>query len=116
MDPVGMESLLSKLNAAREALSHGIGASASLGNNKKTTTTNTKNKKNNALLKASVDGVDRAQTQATTLADRFQLGDPKVSLEETMVAVQKASLSFLLLVQIRNRVIAAYHVVMIMQV
>ncbi|HSV16883.1 MAG TPA: flagellar hook-basal body complex protein FliE, partial [Casimicrobiaceae bacterium] len=69
-----------------------------------------------ALLKASVDGVDHAQTQATTLANRFQLGDPKVSLEETMVAVQKASQSFQQLVQIRNRVIAAYHDVMNMQV
>ena len=28
MDPVGMESLLAKLNAAREALSQGVGATA----------------------------------------------------------------------------------------
>jgi flagellar hook-basal body complex protein FliE len=69
-----------------------------------------------ALLKRSLDGVDNAQAQATTLAEKFQLGDPKVSLEETMVSVQKASLSFQQLVQIRNRVIAAYHDVMNMQV
>ena len=116
MDPVGMESLLSKLNAAREALSQGIGPSAGLGNVCKTDAPNAKGVDFGALLKASVDGVDRAQTQATTLADRFQLGDPKVSLEETMVAVQKASLSFQQLVQIRNRVIAAYHDVINMQV
>jgi flagellar hook-basal body complex protein FliE len=68
------------------------------------------------LLKQSIDGVDDAQVQAGRLAEQFQLGNPKVTLEETMVAVQKASLSFQQAVQIRNRVIAAYHDVMNMQV
>jgi flagellar hook-basal body complex protein FliE len=117
MDPVGMESLLAKLNAAREALSHGVGASAAnaVGAAAKGAA-NPQGVDFGSLLKASVDGVDRAQSQASTLAAKFQLGDPKVSLEETMVAVQKASLSFQQLVQIRNRVIAAYHDVMNMQV
>ena len=115
MDPVGMEALLAKLNAAREAMSQGVssahapahGAAAPRG---------AKSVDFGALLKQSLDGVDRVQTQATSMAERFQLGDPKVSLEETMVAVQKASLSFQQLVQIRNRVVAAYHDVMNMQV
>jgi flagellar hook-basal body complex protein FliE len=113
MDPVGMETLLAKLNAAREAVSQGIGpAHASVA----TRTAAPKGVDFGAMLKQSLDGVDGAQAQATTLAERFQLGDPKVSLEETMVAVQKASLSFQQLVQIRNRVVAAYHDVMNMQV
>jgi flagellar hook-basal body complex protein FliE len=115
MDPVGMESLLAKLGAAREALSHGVGAPAA-GAVAKVGTPKAAGVDFGSLLKASVDGVDRVQTQASTLAAKFQLGDPKVSLEETMVAVQKASLSFQQLVQIRNRVIAAYHDVMNMQV
>jgi flagellar hook-basal body complex protein FliE len=117
MDPVGMESLLAKLNAAREALSQGVGASAggaSIG--AKDASAKAQGVDFGSLLKASVDGVDRDQAQASTLGAKFQLGDPKVSLEETMVAVQKASLSFQQLVQIRNRVIAAYHDVMNMQV
>ena len=118
MDPVGMESLLAKLNAAREALSHGVGASAASVAAKAASgaTAKAQGVDFGSLLKASVTGVDNAQTQASTLATKFQLGDPKVSLEETMVAVQKASLSFQQLVQIRNRVIAAYHDVMNMQV
>ena len=68
------------------------------------------------MLKRTLDGVDAAQSQSTTMAAKFQLGDPSVTLEETMVAVQKASLSFQQLVQIRNRVVAAYHDVMNMQV
>ena len=46
------------------------------------------------MLKRTLDGVDSAQAQSTTMAEKFQLGDPSVTLEETMVAVQKASLSF----------------------
>jgi flagellar hook-basal body complex protein FliE len=115
MDPVGMESLLAKLNAARESLSQGVGAAAG-GITRASESAPAKSVDFGSLLKASVDGVDRAQVQSSTLAQRFQLGDPKVSLEETMVSVQKASLSFQQLVQIRNRVIAAYHDVMNMQV
>jgi flagellar hook-basal body complex protein FliE len=115
MDPVGMQSLLSKLNAAREAMSQGIGPAPGAGPAAARAGA-PKSVDFGALLKRSVDGVDGAQAQATKLTERFQLGDPKVSLEETMVAVQKASLSFQQLVQIRNRVIAAYHDVMNMQV
>ena len=113
MDPVGMDALLAKLNTAREALSHGIGPAPGLpaagaGAPKAVDF--------GAVLKRSLDHVDGAQAKAASLAERFQLGDPKVSLEETMVSVQKASLSFQQLVQIRSRVIAAYHEVMNMQV
>lgn len=68
------------------------------------------------MLKASVDHVDATQSKANTLMQQFQLGDPKVSLEETMVAMQKASLEFQEVVQVRNRVVAAYHDIMSMQV
>ena len=115
MDPVGMETLLAKLNAAREAMSQGVSSGRASGPALEPGRA-PKGVDFGALLKQSVDGVDHAQTQATTFAEKFQLGDPKVSLEETMVAVQKASLSFQQLVQIRNRVIAAYHDVMNMQV
>ena len=115
MDPVGMETLLAKLNAAREAMSQGISSARASGPAFEPAR-GAKSVDFGALLKQSLDGVDHAQAQAATLAEKFQLGDPKVSLEETMVAVQKASLSFQQLVQIRNRVIAAYHDVMNMQV
>ena len=36
-------------------------------------------------------------------AERFQLGDPKVSLEETMVAMQKANISFQAALQMVGR-------------
>jgi flagellar hook-basal body complex protein FliE len=128
MDPVGMESLLAKLNAAREALGQGAaaaqgpraraGAVAGMGmdDGGPGAARAAKSVDFGALLKQSLDGVDGAQVQAGRLAEQFQLGNPKVTLEETMVAVQKASLSFQQAVQIRNRVIAAYHDIMNMQV
>ena len=112
MDPVGMESLLAKLNAAREAL----GGSAASAPAAAARLHGAPKVDFGALLKDSLDGVDRSQVQATRMSEQFQLGNPKVTLEETMVAVQKASLSFQQLVQIRNRVVAAYHDVMNMQV
>ena len=115
MDPIGMETLLAKLNAAREAMGQSVSSARASGPALEAGGAG-KRVDFGALLKQSIDGVDQAQTQATTLAEKFQIGDPKVSLEETMVAVQKASLSFQQLVQIRNRVIAAYHDVMNMQV
>jgi flagellar hook-basal body complex protein FliE len=123
MDPVGMETLLARLNAAREALGQGGAAVQrtgarleALGAGGASAAPASKAVDFGSLLKQSLDGVDNAQVQAGSLAEQFQLGNPKVTLEETMVAVQKASLSFQQAVQIRNRVIAAYHDVMNMQV
>ena len=66
---------------------------------------------NQALQQVSVK-----QNDAGDLAQRFQLGDPNVSLEKTMVALQTANISFQALVQVRNRVVAAYQDIMNMQV
>ena len=122
MDPVGMESLLAKLQAAREVVGRGFGPAAGpaalggLGPAGAAPAAGAAKVDFGAMLKRTLDGVDAAQSQSTTMAEKFQLGDPSVTLEETMVAVQKASLSFQQLVQIRNRVVAAYHDVMNMQV
>ena len=122
MDPVGMESLLAKLQAAREVVGRGLGPASGaapaggVGSAAGSGAAGTSKVDFGAMLKRTLDGVDAAQSQSTTMAEKFQLGDPSVTLEETMVAVQKASLSFQQLVQIRNRVVAAYHDVMNMQV
>jgi flagellar hook-basal body complex protein FliE len=67
-------------------------------------------------LAQAMNSVDGAQNEATDLAKKFQLGDPKVSLEETMISMQKANVSFQAAVQVRNRLMSAYHDVMNMQV
>jgi len=69
-----------------------------------------------AALRGAIGDVNGAQAKSETLAREFQSGNPKVSLEETMVSLQKASLSFQFLVQVRNKVVSAYHDIMNMQV
>jgi len=67
-------------------------------------------------LARAIESVDAAQKRAETLTREFQLENPEVGLEETMVAVQKASIEFQALVQARNKIVAAYQEIMNMPV
>ena len=69
-----------------------------------------------SVLKSSLDGVAQAQNQATAMQNAFVLGDDKVSLSDTMIAMQKANISLQTTVQVRNKVVAAYNDIMNMQV
>ena len=106
IEPLGMDALLSKLNAVREVAQR-LPAAAPKGAAKVDFA---------AALKETLGRVDAAQASAASQAERFQLGDAKVSLEETMVSLAKANVSFQQLVQVRNKVVAAYHDIMNMQI
>lgn len=67
-------------------------------------------------LAEALGRVSEMQNQSTDLAREFQLGNPNVSLEETMISAQKASVSFQAAVAVRSRVIAAYNEIMNMNV
>ena len=67
-------------------------------------------------LKSALESVNQADNDAAELGKRFQMGDTNVSLEETMIAMQKSSISFAATVQARNRLMSAYHDIMNMQV
>ena len=69
-----------------------------------------------SVLKSSLDGVAKAQSQAEAMQKAFVLGDDKVSLSNVMIDMQKASISFQATVQVRNKVIEAYNSIMNMQV
>ena len=68
------------------------------------------------LLKASVDKVNQVQSQASQLTQAFERGDSEVNLTEVMVAIQKASVSFQAMSQVRNHLVSAYKEIMNMQV
>ena len=68
------------------------------------------------VLKASLEQVNVTQQQATNLARDFELGATSASLPEVMISLQKANISFQQVVQVRNKLIAAYHDIMNMQV
>lgn len=69
-----------------------------------------------SVLRSSLDGVAKVQNEATTMKQAFVLGDDKVSLSDTMIAMQKASIALQTTVQVRNKVVAAYNDIMNMQV
>jgi flagellar hook-basal body complex protein FliE len=68
------------------------------------------------VLKDAVRGISDAQQTAQSKAQAYQLGDDKVSLEDVMISIQKASLAMQGMVQVRNRLVESYREVMNMQV
>lgn len=69
-----------------------------------------------SLLKNSVDQVNSVQQESKTMAEAFASGDANTDLTEVMVAMQKASLSFQAMTQVRNKLVEAYKDVMNMPV
>jgi len=69
-----------------------------------------------ASLDSALKSVSRNQQSATELQRQFQLENPNVSLEETMIAMSKSQLSFQAAVQVRNKLVQAYEQVMNMPV
>lgn len=69
-----------------------------------------------ASLDSALKGVSKTQNDATELQRQFQLENPDVGLEQTMIAMNQASLSFQGAVQVRNKLVQAYEQVMNMQV
>ncbi len=68
------------------------------------------------MLKDSVNAVNDTQKIAKEKATAFEMGDPSVNLSEVMVAIQKASVSFQAMTQVRNNLVSAYKEIMNMQV
>lgn len=67
-------------------------------------------------LKSSLDQVSNAQNKSEQLGQSFASGDDKVSLSDVMISMQKANISFQASVQVRNKLVSAYHEIMNMQV
>ena len=65
---------------------------------------------------AALKEVSAAQLSASELQKQVQLGNPTVSIEQTMVAAQKAQIGFQATLQVRNKLVQAYSEIMNMQV
>jgi flagellar hook-basal body complex protein FliE len=67
-------------------------------------------------LTQALSAVNQSQNEATDLQREVQLDNPTVSLEQTMVSMQKAQISFAATLQVRNKLVQAYSDIMGMQV
>ena len=106
MDTKALDSLLSQLHAA-SALAGGknsAGAAAPAQGGAF-----------GEMLKSSINQVNGTQQDAGRLAREFETGSSNVSLQDVMIASSKANISFQATIQVRNRLVSAYHDIMSMQ-
>ena len=68
------------------------------------------------ILQSSIDKVNQTQQGANQMAEKLAAGDTSQNLHEVMIAMQTASVSFQEMVQVRNKLVTAYHDVMNIQV
>ena len=68
-----------------------------------------------SVLKSSLAEVNTMQQKADAAITSLANGD-KVSLHETMVAMEQADVSFRFIMQVRNKIVEAYQEILRMQV
>ena len=68
------------------------------------------------VLAQSIGKVNEQQAAATNMITDFQTGAGTASVAEVMVAMQKASLSFTAMTQVRNKLVEAYQEIMNMPI
>ena len=69
-----------------------------------------------SVLKTTLEQVNQVQQTSQELQKRFELGEEGVNIQDVMVTMQKASLSFQTMVQARNKLVSAYQEIMNTQV
>ena len=95
----------------------GLGGIGGLGNAAATGATEGASKVSfSDALKNSLQQVSDAQKSASEMGQKFAMGDDSVSLSDTMIAMQKSSIAFQATVQVRNKLVSAYHEIMNMQI
>jgi flagellar hook-basal body complex protein FliE len=104
--PTPLLDALRKNQAAQKAANPALGGVAATGSAPSFT----------GALDQALKGVSAAQNEASRLAAEFQLNPGSVSLEETMVAMQKSQIGFQSALHVRNRLVSAYSDIMNMQV
>ncbi|MCB5188010.1 flagellar hook-basal body complex protein FliE [Methylobacillus caricis] len=116
IDSGRIESMLAQLKAAAQKPSAETAIKGLAGNNPVGKTEATGRVDFAEVLKSSLNQVNQTQVKAEELGKSFAMGDDKVSLSDVMIAGQKANISLQATIQVRNRLVSAYHDIMNMQV
>lgn len=69
-----------------------------------------------AMLKNAVDNVNSLQQEASEMAKAYERGDENVDLPQVMIGLQKSSVSFEAMTQVRNKLVDAYEKIMNMPI
>ncbi len=105
MDTNGIDQLLSQLQAASQRAAGDTSTQPSGGPGDFA-----------ALLQTSLEQVSNVQADAKQLAKSLELGAPNVNIEDVIISLQKADVSFQAMVQVRNKLVEAYQQVMSMPI
>ena len=68
------------------------------------------------MLRQAVDSVNETQAKSSAMQRAFEMGDPGVDITQVMIQMQKASVSFEAMNQVRNRLVSAYQDIMNMPI
>ena len=68
------------------------------------------------VLKQGLEQVNQTQQSAASLASQFERGVSGVELPQVMLEMQKASVSFRAVTEVRNRFVSAYQEIMNMPI
>jgi len=69
-----------------------------------------------SAMTQALKSVSDAQNESTRMQNELQMDNPTVSLEQTMVQMQKAQIGFQAVLSVRNRLVQSYTDIMNMQV
>lgn len=69
-----------------------------------------------AVLRQGIEQVNATQSRSSELAAAFERGAPGVELPQVMLEMQKASVSFRAVTEVRNRLVDAYREIMNMPI
>jgi flagellar hook-basal body complex protein FliE len=68
------------------------------------------------VLKQGLEQVNQTQQHASDLATQFERGVPGIELPQVMLEMQKATVSFRAITEVRNRFVNAYQEIMNMPI
>ncbi|QSX28953.1 flagellar hook-basal body complex protein FliE [Shewanella cyperi] len=109
---IGNSSLLQEMQALTREISPQMGIEA----NPLRQVNNTAGTDFGDLLVNALGNVNQLQGTASNLATRLEMGDTTVTLSDTVIAREKASVAFEATVQVRNKLVEAYKEIMSMPV
>lgn len=105
MDTRAIEQMIGQMRAA-----------ADVAGSKSTATSAASGADFSSALQNAMQQVSQAQESAQQMSQDFSAGNSDVNLQDVMVNLQKANLSFQQMVQVRNKLVSAYQDIMNMQI
>jgi flagellar hook-basal body complex protein FliE len=68
------------------------------------------------MMVSALDSVNELQMESGKLSHALEMGDPNVTLSQTMIASQKATVAFQAASEVRNKLVNAYETIMNMPI